>query len=313
MKAKQAMYDADMAVGTSAEMIQQVKEAVTQCKNKENGRDELLEVVDGIKQRKARELEICKEVEKKAGETVKKLEKQLVEIGEGVREVVFEMVKEVRKEYGEKIKMIEEERDGLINDLVALITWHCDDLKPGDVEHEILEKNITKMSEWTGKLKARILYDSKKNEFTNAEFNKKCLNQSNIAIVGFTTDGDVFGGYLEQAITKTSTYFNDQNHFVFSLESHGRCQTPQRWFQKNRSGNTVYWRENCSNGFIKFGDGNGHYFYLGNEQSDSYCYNLSGMYDGIQDTTLTGKNGSSSNTYHFSSSFCFLMFLFLIS
>lgn len=306
-KAKEAVLEVEAAVGTLEETTQRVKEAVVRCKNKPNGSEELLEAVDGIKKRKQEELEMCKGIEKKARETTKKLEEQLVEVGRVVHDVVLEMLIEVKKEFREKMKkmeeeflekidMLKEERDNSISNLLARVDeCHCEDLQSRDIGHELLKENLKVMGVWTRKQNARVLFDSEKDEFTNAEFNTKCLNQQNIAVVGFTTDGDVFGGYLEKAVTKTRTYLKDPNHFAFSLESRGRCLTPQRWFQKDRNGNTCFCCENNKHGFIAFGNGGG--FYLGNERSDSYCCDLSEFYEGIEDETLTGKNngGSSDN------------------
>ena len=48
--------------------------------------------------------------------------------------------------------------------------------------------------------------------------------------------------------------------------------------------------KNSSNGFVWLGvEGLGS-LWLGNENSNSYCTNLSHGFEGIQDTTLTGEN-----------------------
>ena len=54
-----------------------------------------------------------------------------------------------------------------------------------------------------------------------------CLE--NIAVVGCTPKGDVFGGFYSVAVTKQDSEFFDPNIFAFSFESHGRCETPLRF------------------------------------------------------------------------------------
>ena len=85
--------------------------------------------------------------------------------------------------------------------------------------------------------------------------------------------------------------FSDPNMFVFSFESHGRCETPQ-WFPvKEWRGSACvrFYMSDCCDGFVLFGvDGVGN-FSLGNEGSVSNCQYLSETFEGLLDTTLTGK------------------------
>ena len=162
-KAKEAVLEVEAAVGTLEETTQQVKEAVVRCKNKPNGSEELLEAVDGIKKRKQEELEMCKGIEKKARETTKKLEEQLVEVGRVVHDVVLEMLMEVKEEFREKMKKMEEERDNSISNLLSRVDeCHCEDLQSRDIGHELLKENLKVMGVWTRKQNARVLFDSEK-------------------------------------------------------------------------------------------------------------------------------------------------------
>ena len=58
------------------------------------------------------------------------------------------------------------------------------------------------LKEWTGKAIATIIYDSTADEFTDGGLFNKVKDKQNIAIIGFTTDGDVFGGFYSVAVTK---------------------------------------------------------------------------------------------------------------
>ena len=159
---------------------------------------------------------------------------------------------------------------------------------------EIMTKGVEALKKWTGKTKATIVYDSKKDPFTADGLFEKVRGRPNIALVGFTTDGDVFGGFYRMSITEQCWEFHDRNMFIFSFESHGRCMTPQRFDVKEGMGKrysvVIFYKDDEYHGwFVKF-DGYTGGFFLGNEKSDTYCINLSQGFEGIEDTTLTGKN-----------------------
>ena len=150
---------------------------------------------------------------------------------------------------------------------------------------------------WTGKVSATIIFDSTVDEFTDQGLFAKVKGKRNIAFIGFTTDGDVFGGFYSVAVTEQDKNFYDPDMFVFSFESHGRCETPQRFVVNERVKGRTYvaFRTNNSNGFVALWvDNDFGGFFLGNEKSDSNCKNISGGFLGLEDTTLSGQN----NTYY---------------
>ena len=152
---------------------------------------------------------------------------------------------------------------------------------------------INALREWTGKARATIVFDSTVDEFTNDGLFDKVKGKSDIAVIGFTTDGDVFGGFYSVAVTKQDKEIFDPNLFIFSFESHGRCKTPQRFVLKEGLKNACveFFKDDSSYGFVWFSVFCSAGFWLGNEKSKSYCKNLSDGFEGIEDTTLTGPNG----------------------
>ena len=52
-------------------------------------------------------------------------------------------------------------------------------------------------------------------------FSNKVKDRENVAIVGFATDRDVFGGFFNVPVTELEERFNDRGVFEFSFESHG--------------------------------------------------------------------------------------------
>ena len=157
---------------------------------------------------------------------------------------------------------------------------------------EMMANGIGALKEWTGKASARVVYDSRVDPFTDDGLFNKVKGRTNIALVGFTTDGDVCGGFYSVAVTRQKDHFFDPNIFAFSFESHGRCMTPQRFAVKEgvkEKMNVRYWPKNL-HGFVSIGWTGG--FTLGNEATDAWCCRMSHEFEGLADTTMTGKNGT---------------------
>ena len=150
---------------------------------------------------------------------------------------------------------------------------------------------VNALKEWTGKARATVVYDSTVDEFTDEGLFEKVKGKRNIAVVGFTTDGDVFGGFYRLPVTEQFKEFDDSTIFAFSFESHGRCATPQRFAVKEGLEGMAHVRlwENNSQGFVWFAVYNAGWFYLGKERSNSNCCNMSHCFEGLQNTTLTGN------------------------
>ena len=159
---------------------------------------------------------------------------------------------------------------------------------------------INVLKEWTGKARATIIFDSTVDEFTTDGLFNKVREKPNIAIIGFTTDGDVFGGFYSVKATRQGVHLYDPNMFIFSFESHGRCMTPQRFVLKSEAkweANVFFWK-NDSNGFVWFRVDYIGGFFLGNERSDSICEDVSEVFEGLEDTTLSGMTGLKPEDRH---------------
>ena len=61
---------------------------------------------------------------------------------------------------------------------------------------------VNALKEWTRKAKETIIFDSTVDEFTFDGLFNKVKGKPNIAIIGFTTDGDVLGGFYSVAVTE---------------------------------------------------------------------------------------------------------------
>ena len=151
---------------------------------------------------------------------------------------------------------------------------------------------VNALKEWTGKTRATIIYDSTVDEFTKDGLFEKVKGKPNIAVVGFTTDGDVFGWFFSVAANYLNQIIYDLNMFLFMFESRGRCATPQRFVVKEEWKEHAYvrFRKNDFNGFVDFGVSGRGGFFLGNERSNTFCSDLSRGFEGLENTTLTGQS-----------------------
>ena len=158
--------------------------------------------------------------------------------------------------------------------------------------NEIVARGVEALKAWTSTSHATILYDSAVDDFTDDGIFSAVRDRANIAVVALTTDGDVFGGFYSVAVTEQDENFYDPNIFVFSFESRGRCETPQRFpvkEEKRRNKYVEFFKDSPYVTFVNIGGCYG-YFYLGNEKSsNTYCHSLSWDFVGIHDTTLTGN------------------------
>ena len=158
-----------------------------------------------------------------------------------------------------------------------------------------MERCVDALKRWTGKSKPTIIFDSTVDEFTNDCLFQKVRGKPNVAIVATTTDGDVFGGFYSVAVTERLKDENlfDPNMFAFSFESHGRCETPKRFAVKKKfkvdAGVAFFFKNDSDMPFVEFYGGGGEFF-LGNEKTETWCYNLSDCFKNVENTTLTGKN-----------------------
>ena len=184
----------------------------------------------------------------------------------------------------------------------TVLRWFSNHPTETNVEEPTAQFPVDALKAWTGKVRATLLFDSTVDEFTDKGLFTKVKGKPNIAVIGFTTDGDVFGGFYSVAMTEQEKRTRDPNIFAFSFESHGRCQTPQRFSVKEglkRKAYLRFWKDN-EYGFVYFlADDNGG-FWLGNERSNSWCWNLSRGFEGLENTTLSGQNNVYMRTppYH---------------
>ena len=160
-----------------------------------------------------------------------------------------------------------------------------------------LSEGLKALKTWTCKSKATLVFDSDKDGWDKLKFNEVMKSPSH-AVIGFTDEGDVFGGYVSVPLTETG-FFRDDGQFAFSFFSHGRCAVPQRWMmKKNReyAGLDVYIWPTGDNDFIRFGCFGSGLFRFNSRKNGSDIFDPSDRFDGLGDTVLTGQNKADFTT-----------------
>ena len=151
---------------------------------------------------------------------------------------------------------------------------------------------VNALREWTGKASATVVFDSTVDEFTADGLFNTIQGKPNIALVGFTAEGDVFGAFYSVAVTEQGEEYFDPDTFAFSFESRGRCMAPQRFVASadaKKQANLSFCH-NDGSAVVDFwvsGDG---FFWLENERPDLLCFfQMCDAFEGLEDTTLSGK------------------------
>ena len=57
-----------------------------------------------------------------------------------------------------------------------------------------MAERVNVLKAWTGKARATIVFDNTVDDFTHDGLFANVKGKPNVAVVGFTTDGDVFAG-----------------------------------------------------------------------------------------------------------------------
>ena len=103
----------------------------------------------------------------------------------------------------------------------------------------VLRRGIRQLVEWTDATAATVVYDSAGQPINHGDFAAKVRDQQNVAVITCTDRGFVFGAFFSARAPPNAYEWNDPGAFVFSLESHGLCETPRRFVPYDRTGVAV--------------------------------------------------------------------------
>ena len=90
--------------------------------------------------------------------------------------------------------------------------------------NRFLRVGLDAHKEWTWRSSLSVVYDSAIDGMTVCDMFQRVRGKRNVAVIGTTTAGDVFGGFYSVAMTREDV-IKDPNAFVFSFKSHGRCRS----------------------------------------------------------------------------------------
>ena len=86
--------------------------------------------------------------------------------------------------------------------------------------------------EWTGRSQLSVVQVSAVDGMSVCDMFQRVRGTWNVTVMGFTTGGDVFGGFNSVAMTREDVV-KDPNAFV-SFKSHMRCRVQQRFVVKKK-------------------------------------------------------------------------------
>ena len=160
-----------------------------------------------------------------------------------------------------------------------------------------LAKGIEALKEWRELPNVTLIYDSTVDPFTSEDLYRRIVNRPNVSYIAFTSEGDIFGVSLRSPLPSGVRQVQDWNIFVFSFESHGRCETPKMFRpEPNRMGMTFMTFMNDENEFfhthVRMRGG----LAFGNERCATKSWGMSQAFVGLEDTTLTGKGDNERYT-----------------
>ena len=259
--------------------------------------ERVVEVLDGHRRRAVAEVKWCEDAVAAAQRLRERTEARAAAFRAALVGVVEARCRAVEAEYdaliggkhGEggvpderAVEALERERAGKVDGVRGLLDM----------------RDVERLLRWTGKARAAIIYDSAVDEFTDGGLFNAVQGKPNIALIGFTTDGDVFGGFHSVAVTEQDKA-HDPSIFFFSFESHGRCMTPQRFGVKEpwRTEASVEYHRNLYFGRVGLWGDAGYGFSLGDERYNTFCSFTSMGFKEVVFSTFPDKTRGANPLY----------------
>ncbi|BFU22112.1 trichohyalin, putative [Entamoeba histolytica] len=160
------------------------------------------------------------------------------------------------------------------------ITQSTSNNKSNDKTKEIIKQ----IEEWTERRINNILFDSYVDDWNKntSVFKQRIMNKKHVIIIIEDSEGNKFGGYVNEKIDKVDDYIYDSQSFLFSLESKGRMEGMMKFDIKQPQ--YAFCLFNQSDDWLfEFGYGFGDIrVYKENDKIISYCCQWSFDYKGIE-------------------------------
>ena len=162
-----------------------------------------------------------------------------------------------------------------------------------------MQMGLQALKGWTQKQNVSTIFDSAYDPFVADVFHERVMNVPDVAVVAFTSEGCVFGGFFHRAVEAVNAQVADQQVFAFSFESRGACETPQQFLpcEQLREATPPGVRLTTGDsGFIRFSLAGVNGFSLGSPQSKTSAFECLVGFRGMRNEILSGKPGKSKYT-----------------
>ena len=154
-----------------------------------------------------------------------------------------------------------------------------------------IQSHYDVLKQWSKMNACRVVYDSDKDGDDNTVFIQHIMNKRHLYFIVIDEENNEFGCYINEKINTTDQFIADSNHFIFSLCSNGRYNTPKQWFSKGDNAH-------CALCLYKEGprlfqvsrSRYGSIYICKTNIKGSYCLNLDKSYVGISNISLSGNN-----------------------
>ncbi|GAT96905.1 hypothetical protein CL6EHI_125330 [Entamoeba histolytica] len=165
-------------------------------------------------------------------------------------------------------------------------------------QSEVLKSYKKWLVEWSSMSKGEIIYDSNTDSKLAKEFYSITFNKPNLYFITIDEMGNSFGAYFAKPVDKMDSWIYDEKNFIFVLNSNNRFSEPIKWNAKVGEQGGIRFYDKDINKLFEVGNGEfwggmrfGYYSIADINVKNSFFYNISFRYDGINNTDLNGRNG----------------------
>ncbi|EKE42502.1 hypothetical protein ENUP19_0315G0003 [Entamoeba nuttalli] len=164
-----------------------------------------------------------------------------------------------------------------------------------DEQQEMVVRHSKYFAQWTNRhCGYKKIFDTAVNGISNLRFNKTIMNIPHLIFICFGDYGNVYGTYCELPITTLDINSPDFeknkscHNFIFTLNSNGRIQDPQKFELINGKRGSIQLHEMDDPCLFDFGYGASRVYVHKPTSKKGYCKNLSRSYEKIKDNELIG-------------------------
>ncbi|KAL7718967.1 TLDc domain-containing protein [Entamoeba marina] len=149
------------------------------------------------------------------------------------------------------------------------------------------------IKKWCNKDTMSLIYDTDIDGEDNTSFQRAITGKPCLYFILIDAKGNVFGGFNRKFVTRIGRRMDDRNHFIFSLNSNNRIDSPCRWFAKSEKPTTCFYLSTATNTlgrFCEIGTPEAFISVAKTNVRQSGVVTLSNKYEGIDNDDLNDTN-----------------------